>query len=65
MPQIGVKRRHRLDTRIVADLDDHAEIVGSLAILIVDGELAEIVLRDENLGRIRALRHHADMRVAK
>ncbi len=66
-PQIGVERRHRLDAGIVADLDDHAEIERAVAVLVVDGQFAEIVLADENLGgivRSSAPREYARCRTA-
>src|SRR5689334_6570227 len=63
--KIGVKRRHRLDAWVIADLDDHTKIVGALAVFVIDGHFAKIIRPYKNLGIVLALRHHADLRIAE
>ena len=55
----------RLDRRIAADLDHHTEIVGTVAVLVVDVQFADVFLAHEYFRQIALLRHHADMRVAE
>src|SRR5215470_9322709 len=63
--QVGIERRYRLDARVVADLDHHAEIVGTLALVFIDGELAKIICANENFSGIGGFRHDADLRIAE
>ena len=51
----------------VAHRDLHFEIVGAIVIvvIVVEPKLADVLLADEDIGRIRFARHDANARVAE
>ena len=48
-----------------AEIDHHAEIVRQVAVLIVDGQLAEVLLAHEDFGGLVALGHDPNARIAE
>src|SRR5262247_4318383 len=64
-PQIGFKRLQVLDARALADRDLDLEIVGSLVVLIVDGQASDALLADKHIRFIGFLWNHPQSLIAE
>src|SRR5881296_483108 len=64
-PQIGFQRLEVLDARGLADRDLDLEIVGTLVVLIVDGQAPDALLANKDIGFIGLLWNHPQSLIAE